>query len=118
MQSKTDDFLAELEAIDVEESHPRSFELYEEYSRRTIADTIRRRRESFEKAGFTIKRQLLSEAEREVENFRAWLEQTKNLHPMIAHYVAVSLKSLLLGLPAGVQVAQLFSTILDKQVGK
>lgn len=118
MQSKTDDFLAELEAYDIEERHPRSFEFYEEYSQRPIADTIRGRRENFEKAGFTSKRQLLSEVEREVKSFRTWLEETKNLDPMVAYYIAVSLKSLLFGLPAGVQVAQLFSTILDKQVRK
>ena len=50
MQSKADDFLAELEAYDIEQRHPRSFELYEEYSQRPIADTIRIRRENFDKA--------------------------------------------------------------------
>jgi hypothetical protein len=118
MQSKTDDFLVELEAYDIEERYPRSFELYEEYSQRRIADTIRVSRENFEKATFTTKKQLLAEVEREVKSFRTWLEETKNLDPAIAYYIAVSLKSLLLGLPAGVQIAQLFGTILDKQVKK
>ncbi len=118
MQSKTDDFLAELEAYDIEEHHLRSFQLYEEYTQRPIADTIRGRRENFEKAGFTTKRQLLNEVEREVKSFRTWLEETKNLDPTIAYYFAVSLKSLLFGLPVGVQVAQLFDTILDKHVRK
>jgi len=118
MIPKTDEFLAELEAYHIEERHPRSFELYEEYTQRTIADTIRTRRENFEKAGFTIKRELLAKVEREVKSFRIWLEETKNLDSTIAYYYAVSLKSLLFGLPVGVQVAQLFSTILDKQVRK
>jgi len=118
MQSKTDDFLAELEAYDIEQRHLRSFELYEEYSQRTIADTIRRRRENFRKVGFTIKRELLTEVEREVKSFRTWLEETKNLDPTIAYYYAVSLKSLLFGLPVGMQVAQLFGTILDKHTRK
>jgi len=118
MQSKTDDFLAELEAYDIEERHSVSFELYEEYSQRPIADTIRERRENFGKAGFTIKRHLLNEVEREIKNFCTWLEETKNLDPTIAYYIAVSLKSLLFGLPTGVQVAQLFGTILDKQARK
>jgi hypothetical protein len=118
MQSETDDFLAELEAYDIEERYPRSFELYEEYSQRPIADTIRGRKDNLEKAGFTTKRQLLEKVEREVKSFRSWLEETKNLDPTIAYCIAVSLKSLLFGLPAGVQVAQLFGTILDKQVRK
>jgi hypothetical protein len=114
MQSKTDNFTAEIEAYDIEEGHPRSFILYEEYSQRTISYTIRGRRENFEKTGFATKRQL-GEVEKEVKSFRTWLEETKHLDPTIAYYTAVSLKSLLLGLPAGVQVAQLFSAILDKQ---
>lgn len=118
MQSKTDDFLVELEAYDIEEHHIRSFQLYEEYTQRPIADTIRERRENFEKAGFTTKRQMLNEVEREVESFRSWLEENKNLDPTIAYYFAVSLKSMLFGLPAGVQVARLFDTMLDKQVRK
>jgi hypothetical protein len=118
MQSKSDDFLAELEAYDIEECQPRSFELYEEYSQKSIADTIRESRESFVKAGSTTKRQLLNEVEREVKSFRTWLEETKNLDSTNAYYIAVSLKSLLFGLPVGVQVAQLFDSILDKQLKK
>lgn len=118
MQSKADEFLAELEAYGIEQRHLTSFELYEEYSQITIADTIRRRRENFEKAGLTIKRELLTEVEREVKSFRTWLEQTKNLDSTMAYYYAVSLKSLLLGLSVGVQVAQLFGTILDTQIRK
>jgi len=118
MQSKTDGFLAELEAYDIEQRHLTSFELYEEYSQRTIADTIRRRRENFEKTDLKASGELLIEVEREVKSFRTWLEENKNLDPTIAYYIAVSLKSLLFGLPVGVQVAQLFGTMLDKQVRK
>jgi hypothetical protein len=118
MQSKTDEPAAELEAYDVQERHPTNFELYEEYSERTIADTIRICRENFDKTGLEAKRGLLTEVEREVENFRAWLEETKNLEPTAAHYYSVSIKSLLLGLPTGVQTAQLFGTILDTQARK
>jgi hypothetical protein len=116
MEPKTDEFLAELEAYDIEEYHPKSFQLYEEYTQRTIADTIRTRRGNFEKADLTVKRELLTEVEREVKSFRIWLEETKDLDPAIACYCAISLKSLLLGLPTGVQVALLFDTILDKHV--
>ncbi|MEM3672784.1 MAG: hypothetical protein QW468_00955 [Candidatus Bathyarchaeia archaeon] len=44
------------------------------------------------------------------------MEETKNLGATIAYYIAVSLKGLLFGIPAGVQIAQLFCAILDKQV--
>ena len=113
MQSKTEDFTVELEAVDTQKSYPRSFRLYEEYSKKSIAETIRTRRENFDKADSAIKRELENEAEREVEAFRAWLEDNKNYEPNAAHYYAISLKSLLLGLPVGVQVARLFGAILD-----
>jgi len=113
MQSKADDFLAELEVHDIGQRHPRSFELYEEYSQRPIADTIRIRRENFDKADVKDKRQILKEVEREVKNFRTWLKEKRNLEPTAAHYYSTSLKSLLLGLPVGVQIALLFDTILD-----
>ena len=118
MQSKTDEPAAELEAYDIQERHPTSFELYEEYSERTIADTIRICRENFDKANVEAKRELLTDVERKIKNFRAWLEETKNLEPTAAHYYSVSVKSLLLGLPTGVQIARLFGTILDAQARK
>jgi len=110
--------VTELEAYDIEESHLRSFELYEEYSQRIIADTIRIRREDFAKTDLKAKRELQIKVEREVEKFRTWLEETKNLEPNTAHYYSVSLKSLLLGLPVGVQVARFFGTIMEKLARK
>jgi hypothetical protein len=118
MQSKTDEPVAEVEAYDIQERNPTNFELYEEYSERTIAGTIRICRENFDKADLEAKKELLREVEREVENFRVWLEETKNLEPTAAHYYSVSVKSLLLGLPTGVQTARLFDTILDTQARK
>lgn len=118
MQPKTEEFMAELEAHDLQERRPRSFELYEEYNQRTIADTIRIRRENFKSAGLKARRELQTEVEREVKDFRTWLVETKDLEPTTAHYYSASLKSLLLGLPVGVQVARLFGTILDTQAKK
>jgi hypothetical protein len=118
MQSKTDEPAAELEAYDIQERHPTNFELYEEYSERTIADIIRICRENFDKADVEAKRELLTDVEREVENFCAWLEETKNFEAVTAHYYSVSLKSLLLGLPVGVQVARLFDTTLNTRARK
>ena len=115
MKSRTEDFWAELGIIDVTEHTLRSFMLYEEYSKKAIADTIRLRMEDFKKADINKKKELQAEVEREIEDFGVWLEETKNFERGSAHYVSVSLKSLLLGLPVGLQVAQLFGAILDAQ---
>jgi hypothetical protein len=114
MQSKNEEFTAELETFGTQKEEPRSFRLYEEYSRRNIMETIRTRRDNYERADTETKRKLEVEVEAEVAGFSIWLEETKNLESVTAHYYAVSLKSLLIGLPIGVKVAQLFSIILDK----
>jgi hypothetical protein len=114
MQSKSEEFPAELETYGIQKREPRSFGLYEEYSRRNIMETIRKRRDNYERADVETKRKLEAEVEAEVAGFSIWLEETKNLESVTAHYYAVSLKSLLLGLPTGVKIAELFSIILDK----
>lgn len=111
MQSKTEDFF-ELETSDMEESLPRSFALYEKYSGRGIDETIRTRKEKFDKADLDTKRRLAKEVEQEITSFHAWLEETTKLDRTTAYYCAISLKSLLLGLPAGMQVALLFDVAL------
>ncbi|TET66042.1 hypothetical protein E3J49_00135 [Candidatus Bathyarchaeota archaeon] len=118
MQPEIEEIVAELEAYDTQENHPRIFELYEEYSQRPIADTIRIRRERFGNADLKVEGELLIEVEREITDFRAWMEETKNLEHITAHYYSVSLKSLLLGLPIGVQVTRLFDTVLETQAKK
>lgn len=114
MQSKNEEFTAELKPYATQKREPRSFGLYEEYSRRNIMETIRTRRDNYEKADLETKRKLEEEVDAEVAGFSIWLEETKNLESVTAHYYAVSLKSLLLGLPIGLKIAQLFSVILDK----
>ena len=114
MQSKNEELTAELATHDTWKREPKSFGLYEEYSRRNIMETIRTRRANYEMADTETKRKLEAEVAGEVAGFSIWLEETKNLESITAHYHAVSLKSLLLGLPIGVKVAQLFSIILDK----
>jgi hypothetical protein len=113
MQSKKETFIVDLEASDATTTCPRSFALYEEYSQKNIAETIRTRRVNFGTADLEERRAMTTEVENEVERFRLWLEKTKGLQPDNAHYYATSLKSLLLGLPVGVQVAQLFDSILN-----
>lgn len=114
MQSKKEEFMAEIEAYG-EETYPKSFGLYEEYSRKNIAETIRTRRESFAKANINERRDMAAEVEGEVKSFCSWLEETKGLQPSVARYCSVGLKSLLLGLPMGVQIACLFGEILNVQ---
>jgi hypothetical protein len=114
MQSRTEGFGAEIEAEEISKSQPKSFELYEEYSRKNIVETIRSREEAYEKANRQAKEELETEVEIEVENFHIWLEAERKLKPFAAHYYAVSLKSLLLGHPTGIQIAQLFDIALER----
>jgi hypothetical protein len=114
MQPKAEEFAAELEASETWKSQPKSFGLYEEYSQRDIVETIRTRKDAYEKADLRAKEELETEVDIEVENFHIWLESVRRLEPFAAHYYSVSLKSLLLGLPIGVQVAEFFDVILAK----
>jgi hypothetical protein len=114
MQSKNEEFTAEIETYGTQKREPRSFRLYEGYSSRNINETIKTRRDNYESANMETKRKLEIEVEAEVAGFSIWLEETKNLESITAHYYAISLKSLLLGLPTGLEVAQLFSVILDR----
>jgi hypothetical protein len=118
MQYEKEELTPLISAWDMLDHRPRSFELYEEYSRQSIDDTIRTRKEIFDKADAKTRDELLKNIEREIGNFCAWLTEIKNFEPATAHYCSVSLKSLLLGLPNGVQVAQLFDTILDTLIEK
>lgn len=77
-------------------------------------ETIRIRQEAYERADYQAREDLRTEVEIEVENFHIWLEEAKKLEPFAAHYYSVSLKSLLLGLPIGTQVARLFAMALAR----
>jgi hypothetical protein len=50
MQSKKEEFMIDLETSGVEKYHPRSYQLYEEYSQKNILEIIKARRENFDKA--------------------------------------------------------------------
>jgi hypothetical protein len=112
MQSQTEELTSELKTFESERK-PKNLVLYEEYSHSSIVETIRARRANYSKATRERRNEIEEEVGAEINNFRRWLEETKNLKPDIAHYHAISLKSLLLGLPIGVQIAKLFSIALD-----
>lgn len=114
MRAETESFIAEIEEEKPQRT-PSSFALYEEYSHTEMAKTITIRKDSYEKAGLEERRRLEEKAQQEVDNFYQWLEQTKNIEDTWAHYCAISLKSILLGLPIGVQIAYLFGTILEQK---
>jgi hypothetical protein len=104
----------ELEAQIPWKRQPRSFDLYEEYSHRHISETIQACKDGYEKAGLQARGKLETEVEIEVGNFCIWLESDKKLAPFAAYYYSVSLKSLLLGLPTGLHLAQLFDIALER----
>lgn len=113
MQSQTEGFPSELEMFEAQKRVPKSFMLYEEYSRSNMVEIIKTRMSDYNKATTERRKELEEEVEAEVNGFRKWLEETRNLKSNIAHYYAISLQGLLLGLPTGVQIAQLFSLVLD-----
>jgi len=112
MQSRTEEFTPTLQTLGPQKKILTSFALYVEYSQRDLAETIRTRRTNYDNATLQRRKELEKEAEAEVNSFRRWIEETKNLEQNTAHYCAVSLKSLLLGLPIGLQIAQLFNVVL------
>ncbi|MGA2766726.1 MAG: hypothetical protein ABSF24_00195 [Candidatus Bathyarchaeia archaeon] len=118
MQSQTEELTSTLDTLEAQKRTPKSFTLYEEYSQTDIAETIRTRRTNYNKATLERRKKLEEQVESEVNKFRRWLEETKNLEPNTAHYHAISLKGLLLGLPTGVQIAQLFDIALTRASSK
>jgi hypothetical protein len=114
MQSQTEELTFTLDTLEAQKRTPTSFTLYEEYSRGDIAATIRTRRTNYNKATLERRKKLEEQVECEVNKFCSWLKKTKSLEPNTAHYHAVSLKGLLLGLPTGVQIAQLFDIALSR----
>lgn len=112
MQPQTGELTSEPVTLGTQKT-PKTFTLYEEYSQSDILETVRTRRLEYDKATRERRKELEEEVETEVNSFHMWLKETKNLEPSTAHYYSIALKSLLLGLPTGVQIAQLFSLVLD-----
>ena len=113
MESRTDEFITELKVSEEKEKTSTIFALFEEYSHNDIAEMIRLRKANYAKADEEAKMKMWNEVEVEVNGFGSWLEQTKNIEPAMAYYCSLSLKSLLLGLPTGVQIACLFGIVLE-----
>ena len=112
MQPQTGE-ISEPVRLETRKKIPKTFALFEEYSQRDIFETVKTRRLEYEKATRERRKELEDEVEVEVKDFSNWLVESKNLELGTAHYYAIALKGLLLGLPTGVQIAQLFSTVLD-----
>lgn len=114
MQSQIQQFLAAKDQGQIRSGYLRAFELFQEFSEKSILETIKERRADFDGHRSEIR----EKAEREVTIFYNWLIHTKNISSKTAYYYAVSLKSLLAGLPTGVATGLLFSIILDTQTKK
>lgn len=111
MRSEIQEFRAILGEHNIQKNYLKSFKLFEEFSGRSIIETIKERRLNFK--SFDAETERLVETE--IESFYDWLKEVKGLHQTTAHYYSVSLKSLLAGLPIGVEVGLLFGIILDAQ---
>ena len=113
MQPQTQEHTSSPITLEAQKRTPKTFILYEEYSHNDMFETIRTHRLEYEKATPERRKELEDEVEAEVKNFRGWLVETRKLEASTAHYYAIALKSLLLGLPTGVQIALLFDAALD-----
>ncbi len=118
MQSEVEAFSVDLDTYNIRKGYLRSFKLFEEFSGTSIQETIRQRRENFNDSDSAARRRLAVRVEKEVESFYNWLRKVKNFRPNTAHYCSLSLKSVLLGLPIGVQVALCFGIILNDQANE
>jgi hypothetical protein len=114
MESKTEEFLTSAYTVESRDDRPTNFRLYEEYSGCNLHKTVSSRRERYGKADVDSRRRLEAAVDEEIEGFRVWLVRVKNFKDDAAIHCAVSLKSLLLGLPVGLQVAQLFDIIMSR----
>ncbi len=114
MQSRTEEFSAIFEQNENRKPRAKNCELYEEFSRSSIADTIRLRRTEYGKADAVSRKEMTMAADEEIRDFALWLSRTKNIEPTLAHYYAISLKSLLIGFEFGEHLAQLFEEVLNR----
>jgi hypothetical protein len=114
MQSRTEEFATTLEEMDTRRGRPKNCELYEEFSQRSLSETVQLRQAEYGKADSETRKKLIIAIGEEIGDFTIWLTETKNLEPTIAHFYAISLKSLLIGFEFGLQVAQLFDVVLNK----
>lgn len=114
MQSRTEEFPTTIEEIETRRPRPNNIELYEEFSQRNISETIQLRQEEYGKADPEMRKKLTIAVEEEIEDFATWLSEIKKLEPPVAHFYAVSLKSLLTGFAFGMQIAELFDVALKK----
>jgi hypothetical protein len=114
MESKTEEFLTSTYTVESRGDRPANFRLYEEYSGCSLQATISSRREQYGKTDVDSRRRLEAAVDEEIEGFRVWLVRVKNFEDDTAIHCAISMKSLLLGLPVGLQVAHLFDIIMSR----
>jgi hypothetical protein len=107
MESEIQDFPDFLEG-DIRREYLRNFELFEEFNGRSTSEIYKERCISFNHVSSQAKKQV----EQEIQDFSDWLVEVKGFNPNTAYYYAVSLKSLLLGLPFGIEIGLLFGIVL------
>jgi hypothetical protein len=104
--------------LEVSESNPRGFALFEEFCGRSVSEVYAKSARMFEASSAEGRARLCIEAEAKVKDFRDWLVNAKGYRLDAAHYFSVSVKSLIAGLPIGVEIGLLFAAALDKFIGE
>ena len=114
MESKMDELIVGRDVVYTGISRPEACKLYEEYSARKIEETVEMNQRRFANADSNTLPELLSSVETEVINFSLWLEETKGFDPSYCYYSSISLKALLIGIPVGAQIVELFDFVLQQ----
>jgi hypothetical protein len=112
MESEIQDFPDFLLEGDIRREYLRNFEFFEEFNGKSTSEIYKERCIGFNHVSFQAKKQV----EQEIQDFPDWLVEVKGFNPNTAHYYAVSLKSLLLGLPFGIEIGLLFDIVLHTGV--
>jgi len=112
MESEIQDFPDFLLEGDIRREYLRNFGLFEEFNGKSTSEIYKERCIGFDHVSSQAKKQV----EQEIQDFSDWLVEVKGFNPNTTHYYAVSLKSLLLGLPFGIEIGLLFGIILHTGV--
>ena len=91
MEKEVKVFLDSVLAKNTRKTYIRALEIFEKYTKQTISEIIKRRREDFRSDDITLRRRL----DRKVEQFYVWLINEKGLKPNTAYAYVTGIKSIM-----------------------
>jgi hypothetical protein len=91
MEKEVKVFLDSVLAKNTRKTYIRALEIFEKYTKQTISEIIKQRREDFRSDDITLRRRL----DRKVEQFYVWLINEKGLKPNTAYAYVTGIKSIM-----------------------